>query len=137
MPTPVALLQFWVVVLHVVGRTTLHTSHHITDSKWGRDRHHQMDVITRDNPFDNLDAQFFVNLPDNIAYSHPKLAFEHLIAILGNPDDVIVIIENGVRAGIVGHTHLFALSTIVPVIWISICVPTLAGVANVGTRMAV
>lgn len=68
-----------------------------------------MHVVTRNNPFDNLDAQLFANLPDDIAYAHPKLAFQHRVAILGDPDDVITVIENGVRAGIVGHIALLKI----------------------------
>ncbi len=72
MPPPIALLQFRIFLLHLVGRAALHALDHITDRKLGRDRHHHMHVVSRDDSFDNLDAQLIANLPDNIAYSHPS-----------------------------------------------------------------
>jgi len=73
MSAPIALLEFWVFLLHFVRITALHASDHITDRKLRWDRYHHMDVITGNDALDNLDAQLFANPTYDISYSHPKL----------------------------------------------------------------
>lgn len=65
-----------------------------------------MDVITGKDIFDNLDAQLFANLTYDITYSYPKLALKHLVAIFGDLNDVIPMVENRATAGVVGNTAL-------------------------------
>src|SRR5450631_1959012 len=53
-----------------------------------RDFHEHMDMFSRQNAGYDLDAQFFAHLPDNRSYPLPQRAFQHLVAILRDPDDV-------------------------------------------------
>src|SRR5437016_6818325 len=61
-----------------------------------RDFHEHMDMFSRQNPGDDLDAKFFAQLPDNRSYPLPQRAFQHLVAILRDPDDVIPMVKNRV-----------------------------------------
>jgi len=103
---PIALLQFWVFLLHSIRRAAVHAPDHITDRKLRRDRYHHMDAVTGKDIFDNLDAQLFANLTYDILYSYPNLALKHLVAIFGDLNDVIPMVENRATAGVVGNTVL-------------------------------
>src|SRR5437660_259861 len=59
-----------------------------------RDFHEHMDMFSRQNAGDDLDAKFFAQLPDNRSYPLPQRAFQHLVAILRDPDDVIPMVKN-------------------------------------------
>src|ERR1700716_2427443 len=61
-----------------------------------RDFHEHMDMFSRQNAGDDLDAKFFAQLPDNRSYPLPQRAFQHLVAILRDPDDVIPMVKNRV-----------------------------------------
>lgn len=65
-----------------------------------------MDAVTGKDMFDNLDAQLFANLTYDILYSYPNLALKHLVAIFGDLNDVIPMVENRATAGDVGNTVL-------------------------------
>src|SRR4030088_861185 len=54
-----------------------------------RDFHEHMDMFSRQNAGDDLDAKFLAQLPDNRSYPLPQRAFQHLVAILRDPDHVI------------------------------------------------
>jgi hypothetical protein len=58
-----------------------------------RDFHEHMDMFSRQNAGDDLDAKFFAQLPDNRSYPLPQCAFQHLVAILRDPDDVIPMVN--------------------------------------------
>ena len=47
-----------------------------------RDFHQHLDMFSRQNAGDDLDAQFFADLPDNRSYPLPQRDFLHLVAIL-------------------------------------------------------
>ena len=63
-----------------------------------------MDMFSRQNPGDDLDAKFFAQLPDNRSYPLPQRAFQHLVAILRDPDDVIPMVKNRVTPACVAQT---------------------------------
>src|SRR5947207_3259338 len=68
-----------------------------------RDFHEHMDMFSRQNAGDDLDAKFFAQLPDNRSYPLPQRAFQHLVAILRDPDDVIPMVKNRVTPACVAH----------------------------------
>jgi alkanesulfonate monooxygenase SsuD/methylene tetrahydromethanopterin reductase-like flavin-dependent oxidoreductase (luciferase family) len=56
-----------------------------------------------------LHTHFTTDLPDNIPHSLPQFPLQHLVAILGDPDDVIAMVKNRMTAGAVGQTLLSKL----------------------------
>ena len=65
-----------------------------------------MDMFSRQNAGYDLDAQFFAHLPDNRSYASPQRAFQPLVAILRDPDDVIPIVKNRVTSACVAHKFI-------------------------------
>ena len=61
-----------------------------------RDFHEHMDMFPRQNAGDDRYAEFRADLPDNRSYPLPQRAFQHLVAILRDPDDVIPMVKNRV-----------------------------------------
>jgi hypothetical protein len=51
----------------------------------------------------NFHAQFFADLPDDRSYPISQSAFQHFVAVLRDPDDVITMVENRVTSACVGH----------------------------------
>ena len=49
-----------------------------------------MDMIRRDMPLEDIDARLLAFFPDNGADPFGHLTTQHLMAILGDPDDVEV-----------------------------------------------
>jgi hypothetical protein len=67
------------------------------------DFHEHMDMFSRQNARDDLDTQFFAHLPDNRSYPVPQRAFQHLVAVFCDPDDVIPMVKNCVTPAFVAH----------------------------------
>ncbi len=55
-----------------------------------------MDVIRRKHSLDDGDAHLVAGLADNFPKPFAQRPFEDLVAILGDPDEMIAVIENGV-----------------------------------------
>jgi hypothetical protein len=72
------------------------TPHEVADGNMRRDFHQHMDMFSRQNAGDDLEAQVFAHLPDNRSYLLPQRAFQHLVAILRDPDDVVAMVKNRV-----------------------------------------
>ena len=96
MPPPVALAQVRELHLHPMRRPSLDAPHEVADRNMRRDFHEHMDMFSRQNAGYDLDAQFSAHLPDNRSYPLPQRAFQHLVAILRDPDDVIPMVKNRV-----------------------------------------
>src|ERR1700730_7825759 len=69
-----------------------------------RDFHEHRDMFSRQNTGYDLDAQFLADLPDDRSYPLPQRAFQHLVAILRDPDDVVAMVKNRVTPARVAHT---------------------------------
>ena len=65
-----------------------------------------MHMIRRQDALDDGHSEFGADLTDDVANAQAQIACQNLEAILGDPDDVIAMIENSVRAGVVGHAEL-------------------------------
>lgn len=103
---PIALSDFWELHLDLVGRAAFGALHQIADGDMGRHRDEHVDVIARQHALDDLHAHFTADLPDDVPHPLAQLALQHLVAILGDPDDVIAVVKNRVTAGAVGHILL-------------------------------
>src|SRR5437588_5016612 len=103
---PIALADFWELHLDFVGRTPLGALHQIADGDVGRHRDEHVDVIARQHPLDDLNAHFTTDLPDDVPHPLPQFPLQYLVAILGDPHDMIAVVKNRVTAGAVGHILL-------------------------------
>src|SRR6202163_4514009 len=103
MPPPVALAQVRELHLHPMRRPSLDAPHEVADGNMRRDFHEHMDMFSRQNAGYDLDAQFSAHQPDNRSYPLPQRAFQHLVAILRDPDDVIPMVKNRVTPACVAH----------------------------------
>lgn len=65
MASPVPLAQVRELHLHPMRRASLDTPHEVADGNMRRDFHEHMEMFSRQNAGDDLDAQFFAHLPDN------------------------------------------------------------------------
>ena len=64
----------------------------------GRYRDEHMDMIARQHTLDDLHAHFTTDLPDDVPHPLPQFPLQHLVAILGDPDDVIAVVKNRVTS---------------------------------------
>ena len=62
-----------------------------------------MDMLPRQPAGDDLDAEFLAPLPDNRSYPLPQRAFQHLVAILRDPDDGVAMVKNRVTPAWIAH----------------------------------
>ena len=92
-PPPIALADFRELHLDLVGRTPFGALHEIADGNVGRHRDEHVDVIARQHTLDDLHTHFTADLPDNVPHPLPQFPLQHLVAILGDPDDVIAVIK--------------------------------------------
>jgi len=105
-PSPVALLQGRELMLNLVRQAPFHSAHDVADRELRRDRDKHMHMIRRQDALDDGHAELGADLADDLADAQAQLACQNLEAILGDPDDVVAMIENRVRAGVVGHAEL-------------------------------
>ncbi len=108
-PSPVALLEPGEFSLNFVRRSALHPANNIANPKMRRDRHEHMHMIRRQDALDDGHAELGADLADDLADTQAHFACQNLEAILGDPDDVVAMIKNGVRAGVVGHAGLLGI----------------------------
>ena len=107
MPAPIALLQLREFPLHLVGGTTFHLSHQISYRKFRRDRDKHVHMVTCQHTLDDLDTIFGTNLTND--FSHPQLHIttKNLVAIFGDPYEMIAVIKCAVFTFGVLHDHTF------------------------------
>ena len=77
-----------------IGAFAFHPLDQATDRDVGRDGDHHMDMICRDMSLQHIDARLLTRFADNGADPFCDLTAQHLVAILGDPDDMEV---NGKR----------------------------------------
>ena len=61
-----------------------------TDMRWYLDEH--VDMLLGQNARDDLYPQFLADLPNDGSYPLVQCSFQNLIAIFGNPDDVVAMV---------------------------------------------
>src|SRR3984893_301097 len=103
MATPVTFAKFWELHLNAMRRAPFDTSNDVADRdmRWYLDEH--MDMLFGQNARDDLYSQFLADLPNDGSYPLAQCSFQNLIAILGNPDDVVAMVKNGVASGCIAH----------------------------------
>src|ERR1035437_1706204 len=103
MAAPVTFAKFWELHLNAMRRAPFDTANEgaARDMRWDLDEH--VDVPFGQNAGDDLDSQFLADLPDNRSYPLPQRAFQNLIAVFGDPDDVVAMLKNGVTSGCIAH----------------------------------
>ena len=89
---PVAFFEVWEFALYLVGRPALHQAHQIAERQLWRDRREHVDMIRRQHASDDLDTVLRTNLSENIAHPQLDIASQHLVAILGRPNEVVAVI---------------------------------------------
>jgi len=93
---PVTLLELRARALDLMGRPAFHQSHQIADRKFGRDRYDHMNVVARQQTFDDLDAGLRTDLSADIPDA--QLTFENFEAVLRRPDEVVSVIVHAMLA---------------------------------------
>ena len=58
-----------------------------------------MDLISRQDTLDDVDAILRANLADNVAHPDPNIPKQHFVAILCRPNQMMPMIVNTVFAG--------------------------------------
>src|ERR1700736_1229156 len=91
MATPVTFAKFWELHLNAMRRAPFDTANEIADRDIGQ------------NARDDLYPQFLANLPNDGSYPLAQCSFQDFIAILGDPDDVVAMVKNGVTSGCIAH----------------------------------
>jgi len=88
---PIALFKIWEFSLHFVGRAALHQTHQVTDGQLWRDRHEHVDMVARQHSSDDLDAVLSTDLAADVTNPQLNVALQHLVAILGRPNDAPLV----------------------------------------------
>src|SRR3984893_143709 len=103
MATPVTFAKFWELHLNAMRRAPFDTSNDVADRdmRWYLDEH--VDMLFGQNARDDLYPQFLADLPNDGSYPLAQCSFQNLIAIFGNPDDVVAMVKNGVTSGCIAH----------------------------------
>ena len=73
-----------------IGAFPFHPLDQATDGDVWRDRHHDMDMVRRDMALENVYPGLLAFLADDGADPFGNLTAQHLMAILGDPDDMEV-----------------------------------------------
>src|ERR1700730_11947172 len=89
MATPVTFAKFWELHLNAMRRAPFDTANEVAD----RDMRWYLDLY----------PQFLADLPNDGSYPLAQCSFQNLIAIFGNPDDVVAMVKNGVTSGCIAH----------------------------------
>ena len=102
--TPVAFADVLELLLDLARRAALGAAHEVADRDMRRYFHEHMDVIARQRPIDDRHAHLGADLPDDLAHSDPDLAMQHLVAVLGCPDDMVAMMKSRVTTLAVAHS---------------------------------
>ena len=72
-------------------------------------------MVTGHNALDDLDTVFTTNMPDGLSNPQPHITLKHLVAVLGDPYEVIAVMKRAVLSFVVLHDHtLFENELITP-----------------------
>lgn len=103
MTAPVSLLQFGKLHLDFARSASLHTPHDITHRMVGWDRNEHVDMVRGQHPLDDGDPNFLAYLSGNLANSLPDRACQHLLTVLGDPDEVVAVMIYRVFSLVILH----------------------------------
>lgn len=97
-PAPELLPQVRELVHQFVRTLPFQHLEQPADGHLRRDRNEQVHVILRDVPLHNRDLVVAAYLADQLPEPQPNFTRHHRLAVLGDPDDVQVNLEDRVRA---------------------------------------
>ena len=103
MAAPVAFAQVGELHLHTMRGTALNATHEVADSDMRRYLDEHVDMLFGQNTRHDLYTKLLADLFDDRSDAFAQYSFQNLIAILGDPDDVIAMVKNGVTSGCVAH----------------------------------
>jgi hypothetical protein len=104
MAAPKPLAQVWELGQEPRGAFALPLLDQAADRDLRRDRDHDMDVIRRNMPLQDIDSKLATVFPDNRPDTFGHFAASGLVAIFGDPDDMEVDRKGRMRAmAIVTH----------------------------------
>lgn len=92
--SPISFAQRWKLLLNFARRTPLHALHELTNRNMWRNFYKHVDVIGGKYAADNFNTQLRANLFDNYANPFPYFPAQNLVAVFGNPNDMITMMKN-------------------------------------------
>src|SRR5262245_13722245 len=98
---PVALFQHGEFLEQLARGAALDPAHDFARGHVRRGRDEDMHVILAHHPLQDLDLEELTGLPHHLSYPQGDISGEHLVAILGDPYEVILGFDHGV-----GHSLL-------------------------------
>ena len=90
MAAPKALPHLWKFGEQTIGAFAFHPLDQTTDRHVRGDRDHHMDMVWRDVPLEDIDAGLLTLFTDDGTNPFCDLTAQHLVAILGDPDNMEV-----------------------------------------------
>src|ERR671931_509494 len=97
-PSPVALLQHGKLLEQLAGSAAFDPTHDLARRHVGRGRDEDVYMLLSDNPLKALDLEDFTRLPDQLPHTQCDIACEHLVAVLRDPDKVILDVVDRMTA---------------------------------------
>ena len=82
-------------------RSSFDPSHEVADGDMRRNFHEHMHMLFGQYAGHDLHAEFFTDLSDNRSYPVSQCAFQHFVALLRDPNDVVAVVKNCVTPGCV------------------------------------
>lgn len=101
---PVALLQHRELLEPFAGGTPFDPAHDLTRCHGGRCRDEDVHMILAHDPLQNLDLEDLACLPDQLSHAQRHITCEDLVAVLGDPDKVVLDVLNRVTAISILHS---------------------------------
>jgi hypothetical protein len=102
--SPIAFFQHGKLVLQFARRHAFDELGNLGWRECGRCRHHQMDRIATDRPFQNGDFPAGTDLPDDPSRSFGRFTAQHLVTLFRDPPKVILnVVDRMCSRAIVGH----------------------------------
>src|SRR2546421_7820408 len=103
-PSPVALLQHWKLLEQFTGSAAFDPPHDLARRHVGRGRDEDVHMILADDPLEDLDLEDFAHLPDQLPHTQCDIACENLVAVLRDPDKVILDVVDCMTAVAIVHS---------------------------------
>src|SRR2546427_4475161 len=103
-PSPGALLQQRELLEQLARAASFDPAHDLTRGHVRRSRDQDVHMILTHNPFEDLDLEDFAGLPDQFPYAECDIPCQDFVAVLGDPDKVVLDVVNRVTAIAIVHS---------------------------------
>ena len=101
---PVALAHVLEFLLDSARGTPLGSLDELADRDMRRNVDEQVDVVSRQSSTDDGHPHLSADLVDDVTHPDPNIADEHLVPILGCPDEMMAVMKERVTAVTVRHS---------------------------------